>query len=102
MRMTRYLNDIATDYASAAHDRYHADVQHKCRAILDQIEMDNGIAILMIGRPYHMDPGLHHGIPDEFQVLGYPIVSIRSIPKDPEWLGRFFKEDLDKGLIRSP
>ena len=38
----------------------------------------------MIGRPYHSDPGLNHGIPEEFQVLGYPILSIRSIPKDRE------------------
>ena len=36
----------------------------------------------MIGRPYHLDPGLNHGIPEEFQVLGYPVLSIRSIPKD--------------------
>ena len=35
----------------------------------------------MIGRPYHSDPGLNHGIPEEFQVLGYPILSVRSIPK---------------------
>ena len=36
----------------------------------------------MLGRPYHSDPGLNHGIPEEFQVLGYPILSMRSIPKD--------------------
>ena len=43
--------------------------------------------------PYHLDPGLHHGIPDEFQVLGYPILSIKSIPKDEKYLKRFFSED---------
>jgi hypothetical protein len=51
----------------------------------------------MIGRPYHSDPGLNHQIPEEFQVLGYPILSIRSIPKDTEYLGRFFKEEIAKG-----
>ena len=56
----------------------------------------------MIGRPYHLDPGLHHGIPDEFQVLGYPILSIRSIPKDHDWLRRFFQKDLDEGVIQTP
>ncbi len=29
------------------------------------------------------DPGLNHGVLEEFQVLGYPILSMRSIPKDP-------------------
>jgi hypothetical protein len=38
---------------------------------------------------------LHHGIPDEFQVLGYPILSIRSIPKDRAWLDRFYGDDDD-------
>jgi predicted nucleotide-binding protein (sugar kinase/HSP70/actin superfamily) len=57
---------------------------------------------LVIGRPYHLDPGLHHGIPDEFQVLGYPILSIRSIPKDEAWLAPYFKEELDSGKITTP
>ena len=37
--------------------------------------------------PYHLDPGLNHGVPEEFQVLGYPVLSIRSIPKDPKLAG---------------
>ncbi len=56
----------------------------------------------MIGRPYHSDPGLNHGIPEEFQVLGYPILSVRSIPKEREYLDRYYKEELEKGLIKSP
>ena len=47
----------------------------------------------MIGRPYHNDPGLNHGIPDEFQVLGYPILSMRSIPRDPAWMKKYFGND---------
>ena len=54
----------------------------------------------MLGRPYHSDPGLNHGILEEFQVLGYPILSIRSIPKDREYLDRYFKEDLEAGAHR--
>jgi hypothetical protein len=49
-----------------------------------------------------LDPGLHHGIPDEFQVQGYPILSIRSIPKDEAWLARFYQEELASGKIRTP
>ncbi len=54
------------------------------------------------GGPYHLDPGLHHGVPDEYQALGYPVLSMRSIPKDPKWLARFFKDDLDRGFITTP
>jgi len=93
--MTEDESDFAVEQALAALDRFDRDLQDKGRAILDQVEYDNKIAILVLGRPYHLDPGLHHGIPDEFQVLGYPILSIRSIPKDREWLQRFYGEDED-------
>jgi len=93
--MTEDESDFAVEEALAALDRFDQDVQDKGKAILDQVEYDNKVAILVLGRPYHNDPGLHHGIPDEFQVLGYPILSIRSIPKDPEWLKRFYGEDED-------
>jgi hypothetical protein len=72
------------------------------RAVLDEVEREDRIAILLIGRPYHLDPGLNHGIPEEFQILGFPILSIRSIPKDDAYLGRFFEEDLKSGRIKHP
>jgi hypothetical protein len=51
----------------------------------------------MVGRPYHSDPGLNHGIPEEFQVLGYPILSVRSLPRDMEYLARYFKDEVAAG-----
>src|SRR5207253_1387986 len=63
---------------------------------------ENRVAVLMIGRPYHSDPGLNHGVLEEFQVLGYPIISMRSIPKDPKWLERFFESDMKAGRIETP
>ncbi|MBW2509764.1 MAG: CoA activase [Deltaproteobacteria bacterium] len=91
--ITEDESDFAVQEGLAALERFDLDLQDKGRAILDQVEYDNKMAILMLGRPYHLDPGLHHGIPDEFQVLGYPILSVRSIPKDPEWLRRFYGDD---------
>jgi predicted nucleotide-binding protein (sugar kinase/HSP70/actin superfamily) len=35
----------------------------------------------MLGRPYHNDPGLNHSVLEEFQALGYPILSMRSLPR---------------------
>ena len=61
--------------------QFENDLQEKGRAILETVEAEDRVAILMLGRPYHSDPGLNHGIPEEFQVLGYPILSH---PLDPE------------------
>lgn len=100
--MSEDENDFAVEQGFAALREFDRDLQDKGKAILEQVEVDNRVAILMVGRPYHLDPGLHHGIPDEFQVLGYPVLSIRSIPKDEQWLSRFFEEDLKTGKIQSP
>jgi predicted CoA-substrate-specific enzyme activase len=95
-------SDFACDQAWKAMDKVDADLQQKGKAILETVEDENRVAVLMIGRPYHSDPGLNHGILEEFQVLGYPILSIRSLPKDPEWLYRFFENDIKAGRIETP
>ena len=102
LECTRDENDFAVEEGLAALRRFDEDIQAKGKAILDQVEADGSLAILVVGRPYHLDPGLHHGIPDEFQVLGYPILSMRSIPKDPAWLRRFYADDLEKGRTETP
>ncbi len=93
LELTEDESNHAADEAFKAMTRFDEDLQEKGRAILETVEEDDKVAILVIGRPYHLDPGLHHGIPDEFQVLGYPILSIRSIPKDKKYLKRFFSEE---------
>jgi predicted nucleotide-binding protein (sugar kinase/HSP70/actin superfamily) len=99
--LTQDESDFAVDQAWQAMDRFHSIMEDKGREILEAVERDDAIALLMIGRPYHSDPGLNHSVMDEFQVLGYPILSVRSIPKDPEWLERFFAEDLKSGRVAS-
>jgi activator of 2-hydroxyglutaryl-CoA dehydratase/predicted nucleotide-binding protein (sugar kinase/HSP70/actin superfamily) len=100
--VTEDESDFACDQGWKAMEKLDADLQHKGKAILEQVEEDNRVAVLLLSRPYHSDPGLNHGILEEFQVLGYPIVSMRSIPKDPKWLERFFAEDLKAGRIETP
>ncbi|HMI88009.1 MAG TPA: BadF/BadG/BcrA/BcrD ATPase family protein [Polyangiaceae bacterium] len=100
--ITEDENDHACREAWKALTILENDVQDKGRAILETVEAENRVAILLIGRPYHSDPGLNHGIPEEFQVLGYPILSMRSIPKTREYLDRYYKEELANGTIKSP
>jgi activator of 2-hydroxyglutaryl-CoA dehydratase/predicted nucleotide-binding protein (sugar kinase/HSP70/actin superfamily) len=100
--ITEDESDFAVIQGMKAMARVDEDLQKKGQAILEQVEEENRVAVLMLGRPYHADPGLNHGVLEEFQVLGYPIVSMRSIPKDPKWLHRFFAEDIKKGLIETP
>jgi activator of 2-hydroxyglutaryl-CoA dehydratase/predicted nucleotide-binding protein (sugar kinase/HSP70/actin superfamily) len=88
--ITEDESDWAVDQGYLALDAFDARMQARGREVLDQVERENRVAILLLGRPYHHDPGLHHGIPDEFQVRGYPILTIRSLPRDPAYTKRFF------------
>jgi len=95
--ITEDESDHAHREAMRAFDIFERDLQDKGRAILETVEAENRVAILMVGRPYHSDPGLNHAIPEEFQVLGYPILSVRSIPRDADYLARYFKEEIARG-----
>jgi predicted CoA-substrate-specific enzyme activase len=100
--VTEDENDHACREAWKALTIFENDLQEKGRAILETVEAEDRVAILLLGRPYHSDPGLNHGIPEEFQVLGYPILSIRSIPKSREYLDKYFKEELESGVMKTP
>jgi len=100
--ITEDESDFAMDQAWAALYEFDATMEKKGKEILDEMEAEDRIAILMIGRPYHNDPGLNHGVMEEFQAMGYPILSTRSIPKNREYLDKYYADELRKGLIPSP
>jgi len=100
--ITEDESDWAMDQGWKAIKEYDQQMEERGRQILDQVESEDRIALLMIGRPYHNDPGLNHDVLEEFQALGYPILSMRSIPKDREYLDTYFADDLAKKHIPSP
>jgi activator of 2-hydroxyglutaryl-CoA dehydratase/predicted nucleotide-binding protein (sugar kinase/HSP70/actin superfamily) len=100
--VTEDESDFAIDQGFRALGEFDRIMQEKGRILINEIERDDRIALLMIGRPYHNDPGLNHSVLEEYQALGYPILSMRSIPKDRAFLDRFFAEDLRKELVPSP
>ena len=56
----------------------------------------------MLGRPYLHDPGLNHDILEEFQMLGYPIFSQSTLPRDEDLLERLFGDEVRAGVIKHP
>ncbi len=70
--------------------------------MLDSLEREDRIGIVMLGRPYHHDPGVNHGILEEFQKRGYPIFSQSTLPLDADLLDRLFGEEVRAGVIADP
>jgi predicted CoA-substrate-specific enzyme activase len=95
-------NDRAVESGFAALKAYESDIRKRARQVLDQLEREDRIGIVMLGRPYHHDPGLNHEILEEFQKLGYPIFSQNTLPIDDDMLERLFGEEVRAGVISSP
>jgi len=95
-------NDRAVESGFKALKDYESNIRRRARQVLDQLEREDRIGIVMLGRPYHHDPGLNHEILDEFQKLGYPIFSQNTLPLDEDMLERLFVEEVRSGVISSP
>jgi predicted CoA-substrate-specific enzyme activase len=95
-------NDRAIEVGYQALKDYETSIRRRARQVLDQLEREDRIGIVMLGRPYHHDPGLNHEILEEFQKLGYPIFSQNTLPLDEDMLERLFGEEVRAGVISSP
>jgi predicted CoA-substrate-specific enzyme activase len=102
LRITEDENNWAVAQAWKALDQNDADIMQAGRKILNEAEKNEEVVILLLGRPYHSDPGMNHEVLDEFQSLGFKTISMRAIPKDENYLMRLFGEDTHKGIIQSP
>jgi predicted nucleotide-binding protein (sugar kinase/HSP70/actin superfamily) len=95
-------NERAVAAGYEALTAYETSIRRRAREVLDQLEREDRIGIVMLGRPYHHDPGLNHEILDEFQKLGYPIFSQNTLPIDEDLLERLFGDEVRAGVISSP
>src|SRR5713226_4833213 len=92
-------NDRAVEVGYKALADYENSIRRRARQVMDQLEREDRIGIVMLGRPYHHDPGLNHEILEEFQKLGYPIFSQNTLPLDEDLLERLFGDEVRSGVI---
>ena len=95
-------NELAVKAAFAAMQSYFDELKMNSRKILYSLVKNNKVGLLMLGRPYHNDPGLNHGILDLIQQQGYPILSMESLPDNEQELEMLFGEDIKSGRISHP
>lgn len=102
LTITEDENNFAVEQGLLAMEMFDKEMEEKGKMILEDVEKKGKLALLMIGRPYHSDPGLNHRVLEEYQVRGYPILSMRSIPKDEKWLAKYFQSDIKNKKIENP
>ncbi|HTD56878.1 MAG TPA: acyl-CoA dehydratase activase-related protein, partial [Silvibacterium sp.] len=100
--LSREENDRAIAAGFKALAECESEIRRQARETLDQLEREDRIGIVMLGRVYHHDPGLNHEIMEEFQKLGYPVFSQNTLPLDEDLLDRLFGDEVRAGLITHP
>ncbi len=96
-------NERAVREGYKAQDQFeNGTLRAQGREILKRLEAEDRIGIVVLGRPYHNDPGVNHEILEEFQKIGYPVLTLQSLPIDDDIVLPLFEEDLRAGLIEHP
>jgi predicted CoA-substrate-specific enzyme activase len=85
-QLTRVFPDIAPAeirralaLAWAEQMRMKADVARQGETVLDFLRETGKHGIVLAGRPYHIDPGIHHGIPQMITALGMAVLTEDSV-----------------------
>ncbi len=94
-------NAHAVQQGWRALDRSRRRMREQAREVLERLERDGQIGIVLLGRPYHNDPGLNHDIVEALQKEGYPIFTIDALPVDEDLLERLFGDEVRAGVFKS-
>src|SRR5579862_1215976 len=86
----------------AQHEFTERILRDRGREILKKLEAEDGIGIVLLARPYHNDPGLNHDILEEFQKLGYPVLTQAALPIDDEIIWKLFGDEVRAGVVTHP
>jgi predicted nucleotide-binding protein (sugar kinase/HSP70/actin superfamily) len=97
--MAEVRGAVAKGYAAL--EAFNSSVRKKGREILEWCARNDRPCILILARPYHMDPGIGHELEADLQAYGYPILWGQYLPTDPDVMEWLFAEDVGTGLIGS-
>jgi len=95
-------NARAIEQALRVQSEFDEQMRERSRQILDRLESDGGVGLVLLGRPYHHDPGINQGILEAFQKLGYPVLSQAYLPRDEYTLSELFGEEVAADHFSSP
>ncbi len=76
---TKAQIDAAADKAFEELQNYKSDIRKKGEETLKWLDENDERAIVLAGRPYHIDPEINHGIPDMITSLGFAVLTEDSV-----------------------
>jgi len=82
-------------------DAFNGRLRASSRSVLEACAREQKPCVLVLARPYHIDPGIGHEIEVDLQAYGYPVLWGQYLPTDPELMDWTFGEEIRSGVIRS-
>lgn len=92
----------AVDKGYAALRVFNERLRRFNRRMLERCADEDKPCMMILARPYHMDPGINHDISLSLIKLGIPVIWTQYFPADLDLLYWMFEEDLRAGTITSP
>jgi len=94
LKLNRYENDLAVSEGLKQLEVFDKQFRQRGQEIIDQLEREQQFGFVVLARPYHNDPGVNHGILQQLQQLGYPIIAQDALPNNATFLKKIFGPEL--------
>ncbi|MCC6336879.1 MAG: hypothetical protein IT380_23170 [Myxococcales bacterium] len=78
--LTRGEHDAALAEGIAGQRAWDRRLEELGFSVLTAAKREGRCAVVLIGRPYHADPGLHHELGSELSALGRSALTLRALP----------------------
>jgi predicted nucleotide-binding protein (sugar kinase/HSP70/actin superfamily) len=85
----------------SALEAFNREMREASLAILKDCAAKSSPCVLVLARPYHMDPGIGHEIEADLQAYGYSVLWGQYLPLDEGLLDWLLGDDLRAGRIKS-
>jgi predicted nucleotide-binding protein (sugar kinase/HSP70/actin superfamily) len=99
--LTKAETKRAVEAGYRALDVFNTEMRRRSREIIEQCIREEKPCILVLARPYHMDPGIGHEIEVDLQAYGYPVLWAQYLPTDTDMLEWLFGAEVAAGDIKS-
>lgn len=100
--VSRKENIHAIEAGEQALKQFYNIMRESSKKVIKKLEEEKRVGIVILGRPYHADPGINHDILSELQKRGYPVFTIDSLPIDQDMLLELFKDEISRGETTPP
>jgi predicted nucleotide-binding protein (sugar kinase/HSP70/actin superfamily) len=92
----------AVEAGYATLEAFNARLRAGARTVLEACAREDRPCILVVARPYHMDPGIGQEIEVDLQAHGYPVLWTQYLPIDADLVDWMFGPDIAAGHISTP